>query len=268
MGRPSAGGGVLPQVYGLSGRPAPAPAIATGLAPTGHPAPPTAASATAGQPLPSLTAVLSALMQVDGALAHRVVQAIVPQPNAQLGVTLLFFLAALRGGDVRNWLGERTSRTLEAAGRGELLQRLGGEMASVARQASEPLPGDWRAYSLPLYQDGDLTAARLLVRHRGADDAGGLADGERGGRRFLIDVELSRLGPLQLDGMLKVPRLDLVLRSHRAFPGEDRRTMSRLFADACETCGLGGALSFQPGGQGWVQVASARSGRPTHPLSA
>ena len=144
----------------------------------------------------------------------------------------------------------------------------GGEMASLARQASEPLPGDWRAYSLPLYQDGDLTAARLLVRHRGADDAGGLADGERGGRRFLIDVELSRLGPLQLDGMLKTPRLDLVLRSHRPFPIEDRQEIGRLFADACDACGLAGALSFQPGGLGWVQVARSRGGGATDRYSA
>ena len=268
------------QTYGPSGKPAPTSAIPASLATTGGvPSPPTAAgvapltgaipvvSSATAQPLPSLAAVLAALMQVDTALAQRVTQAIVPQPNAQLGATLLFFLAAMRGGDVRNWLGERASRTLEASGRGELLQRLGAELASLARQSLDPLPGDWRSYALPLYHDGEVSAGRLLVRHRDADEAG-QAESGRGGRRFLIDVELSRLGPLQLDGMLKTPRLDLVLRSHRPFPIDDRQEVGRLFADACDACGLAGALSFQPGGQGWVQVARSRGGGATDRYSA
>ena len=47
-----------------------------------------------------------------------------PSATPQLASAMLFFLAALRGGEVRNWLGRDGANLLERMGRGDLLNRL------------------------------------------------------------------------------------------------------------------------------------------------
>ena len=228
---------------------------------------PTAASGRPA-PLPSLSEALAALASANPTLANAVTQAMVPQPNGQLTAAVLFFLTAVRGGDFRSWLGERASRTLESAGRGDLLARLGGEAAAFSRQAAETVQGDWRSYTIPMLSDEGLGSFRLLVRPRsGGEDGRTGDDGDPGSRRFLIDVEMSRLGPLQIDGLFKTRKLDLVVRSHTAFSLDDRREMTRIFAQACETSGISGALSFHTDGRSWVKIAESRS-KTVAPVSA
>ena len=218
--------------------------------------------------MPSLTEALTVLAAANPTLANAVAQALVPQPNGQLAAAVLFFLTAVRGGDFRTWLGERATRSLDSAGRGDLLARLGGEAAALSRQAGEAIHGDWRGYTIPMLTGEGLGSFRLLVRPRGERGEGGRGDeADPGSRRFLIDVELSRLGPLQIDGLFKTRKLDLVVRSRTAFCLDDRREMNRIFAQACETSGIAGALSFHTDGRSWVKIADSRSGTVA-PVSA
>ena len=180
-----------------------------------------------------------------------------------MAATLLFLLSAVRGCDVRDWLGERVSRTLEGAGRGELVARLGSEMSAVARQASDPALGDWRSHALPILHDGHLTLVAFHAR-RGGDE--GAAAGDRDvGRRFLIDLALSRLGALQLDGLVKDRRFDLTIRSQTAFPPAMREDLRALFRRACDATALKGGLTFQPGGHDWVAITARRGGAAARP---
>jgi hypothetical protein len=64
------------------------------------------------------------------------------------------------------------------------------------------------------------------------------------GVRFAIEAELSRLGPVQLDGLVRGTRLILVLRSHRALSPELRQEMRGVFHQAVMQSGLSGDLSF------------------------
>ena len=114
-------------------------------------------------PLPSLRQTLAALAQAQPGLAEQVVRSLIPQPNAALPATLLLFLSALRGGDIRAWLGDRVEKALEVAGRSDLLGRLAGDFAGLSRQGGEPLQAgqDWRSFSLPFLDDGALSAIRI-----------------------------------------------------------------------------------------------------------
>jgi hypothetical protein len=218
----------------------------------------------AGQPvpdaLPSLRETLSALIQAQPALGEQIVRQVAPQPNAMLGATLMFFVAALRGGDVRGWLGERATKALEQAGRGDAVQRLGGEFSALARQAREPA-GEFRPFLLPIYQDGEVNYLQMAVR-RPPPDGGRQADGDAAGKRFLIEVEMSRTGPLQLDGLVKAKRFHLILRTHGPFPQAMRSAIREVFSEACEACGLQPSLAFQTGAEAWVRLGAepARSG--------
>ena len=245
-----------------SDRPAASPAGrpiagAVGRFATGFGAPPLWASYSAGDaagtgandPLPSLRQTLTALAQVQPGLAEQVVRSLIPQPNAALPATVLLFLSALRGGDVRSWLGDRVERALETAGRSDLLGRLAGDFAGLSRQggeAQQPM-SDWRSFSLPFLDDGALSAIRISL---GRSDEDGAADGEadeQGGTRFLIDLALSRLGPMQLDGTLRSQSLALIVRSHRTLPLALRRELGEVLDGACGAIGLSAGLTFQAG---------------------
>jgi len=226
------------------------------LAPLGGGAGPGAAPGA----FPALHEALAALMHIQPALARQV-RGQIPQPNAMMGATMLFFLSALRGGDMRAWLGERTARVLEAAGRGDAVGRLAGEFAQLSRQPAEAPAGDWRLYTIPVYGDGDLRPVQLAVRREpGGDDPG--EAGEEPGRRFLIDLTMSRIGAMQLDGLYKAQRLGLVVRTQRLLPAWMRTEIGEVFANACDAAGLHRTLAFQSGAHAWVRPGAASGVRP------
>ena len=209
--------------------------------------------------VPVLREAVSILSATDPALAAQFVRSVVPQGNSQLAATLLFFLSATRGGDIRGWVGDRVTSRMEDAGRADMLPRLSAELAGTTRPAPDPAAGEWRSQTIPLYQDGDIGGLTMHVRAPG-DENGSADDTGEGGRRFLIDLDLSRMGPLQLDGLVREKRLDVTIRSQAAFPETMRQDMRTLFRDASETVGLHGGLTFQAGGHDWVTVANARGG--------
>ncbi|HYD65685.1 hypothetical protein [Azospirillum sp.] len=215
---------------------------------------------------PTLRQVMVALAGADRALAQSLLNTVLPQPNRKLGAALSFFLSAVRGGDARGWLGEEATSALEKAGRGDLLKQLEEEFRSMQRQSAEPLPGDWRPYTVPMFDGQAIHPVRVHVHPLNGDEEGN-AQGEReAGSRFLIDVELSRLGPMQLDGMVRERRFDLILRSQNALPAELRAELTQVFADSVDAVGYGGGITFQAGPRGWVKLA--RAGRATLGVTA
>ena len=53
----------------------------------------------------------------------------------------------------------------------------------------------------------------MAMRRQDEDQAGDNGDQEDSGHRFVIDVTMSRLGPIQLDGLVRVDDIRLVVRS-------------------------------------------------------
>src|SRR5690606_23281217 len=113
---------------------------------------------------------------------------------------VLFFLSALNQGNLASWMsrggawpGERSEL---ASG---LVERLGREITGLARTIETP-SGDWRLVNLPLWSEQGLRELRCYFRHQ--------QHGGRGGRegdqatRFVLELELTRHGPLQLDGLV------------------------------------------------------------------
>jgi hypothetical protein len=94
--------------------------------------------------------------------------------------------------------------------------------------------------------DGDqVRQLRLFLRH-GQQDGDGDGDGEDEEKtRFIVEVELSRLGDLQLDGLVREKRLDLILRSRVPLPEFMRRDIMQIFHDANEITGYRGSIGFQ-----------------------
>ncbi|MBL8672233.1 MAG: hypothetical protein JNK11_16355 [Alphaproteobacteria bacterium] len=198
--------------------------------------------------VPELDEALQALMRADPELAQQLSSSLMPKPTSQLGATALFFLTALRGGELKGWLGgglKDIERALDRIGRRDLIDKLGERFGDVGRSARETPSGQWRAYPLPMQQpDGQVQAVQIYVR----DNNGRDEDGEEtagGGTRFVVEFSLSKLGPLQLDGLVKERRFDLILRGAQPLDAEDKAHVTQLFQDALEITGFKGGLHFQ-----------------------
>ncbi len=193
------------------------------------------------------------------------VQNSLPATGPKMVPTTLFFLAALRLGVVENWLGGPALQQLRDAGRRDLAEKIGSDFSRLSQQSRETLPGDWRGFSLPLMQDNSLQQLQFFYRRQGDSDEGNTGEQSKT-TRFLVNVSLSRMGDLQLDGLLRKPatpkpaasgHLDLILRSDAPFDVSLQQDLRRAFTHGLEDSKLSGSLQFQANRQGWQTIAHA-----------
>lgn len=184
---------------------------------------------------------MNILMAQDPAQALSLLNRRIPSPNSQLGGSLLFFLSALNGGSLDKWLGQDFRRALENAGHQSLLSNMDDDFATLARISSEPGGNDWKNLTFPFYDGASLRQIKMFYRqrHNGQDNP------EEDSTRFVIELDLSKSGPMQLDGLFNKLRFDLVLRSQFELPEELRQHISQIFDTNLEITGIQGNLVFQ-----------------------
>ncbi len=179
-------------------------------------------------------------------------QAVLPNPAAmrdltvRLAATLIGLTAAVDSANVRPWLGDRLVKTLAKTDRPDLVARMEKDLAGLKTPVRMPLDGTWQCLILPLPLGQQIEPIRLVVRRPPGDEAEAEAREEEG-TRFLIDVTLSRLGAIQIDGLLrrKTRRFDMILRSHAVLPGKIRHDIEAIFARSLEGLDMAGGASFQ-----------------------
>ncbi len=184
---------------------------------------------------PALDQALQVLDRAAPELAARLRNDLTPRSGAQLAGTLLFLVTALGNG---SWPSGKATAALDAIGHRALHTKLDGDVAEL-RQLSQATSGDWRIFVLPLLDEGAVRPVRLYLRRRQP----GRAPADQSSR-FVLDVDLSRLGAVQLDGLVRQQRFDLVLRSHRAISAEMRQEITQVFHDASSAAGLSGDIIF------------------------
>ncbi|MBI5165096.1 MAG: DNA polymerase III [Magnetospirillum sp.] len=202
---------------------------------------------------PALTEAAATLAQSDPQAAEHLMRAI-PHAGPRLAAAMSVFAGALRAGDSRLVFGEGVGKALDRAGRRDLADKLKGDLDKLSAEAGRGEGGEWNAYTMPFSHGGEIEPIRLLVRRPPGevDEDGGNTGGSGGGEsRFVVEVRLSRLGRLQLDGLVarEAHRFDLIIRTDRPLPEVVRRTILGLFADTAETVGTKGSVSFQAGGR-------------------
>lgn len=188
------------------------------------------------------------LQQQDAGIAQQLTQRVIPNTGNQFVNGALFFLSALRGGDLRQWLGGDLHRTMEQKLGVEHMARLGADFSVLRQFALEHSHPEWQTWILPLMHQEKLEQARLYLRK----EQGGKNANRAGGTRFIIELSLSHLGPMQLDGLVKEPyesrkQFDLIIRTHHALPQEIAADIRTIFSHAAEVTGMGGQLQFQEG---------------------
>lgn len=205
---------------------------------------------------------LKALIGTDpGRLTH-LAQTALPQPGGKMSAQMLFFLSALKGGDIKGLLGDSAMHVIDKERPG-LLSRLSTDFQTMARLADEPQQGDWRLALIPLWTGEHLEQLRFFWRKNEAEEGEEAADDTR----FVFDLDFSQLGHMQIDGLVKAKRkhLDLIIRTDQPLPPEMRAGIAEIFEDARDTIGLGGQVAFQAAPGNFVTVPSTDPNQVTTP---
>ena len=193
-----------------------------------------------GSGWPALDDAISALERAAPGLAAQLRADLSPAAAPRLAAALLFFMGVLKGDS--NWPGDAFGAALTAAGRADLRARLSTDLNDLRQQATQSVQGDWRIFTLPILDEAAVRPIRLYVRNQREDGKGGGQSQQ--GSRFVLDLDMSHLGPLQLDGLVRGPRFDLVLRSHEPFDPAMKTEIGMLFHNALEGSGLSGEVAF------------------------
>ena len=192
---------------------------------------------------PALREAIVLLQAIEPAIAQQVLNNVVPSANSQMTAGVLLFMAALRGGDVRNWIGSEAQRALEQLGRRDLLARLAGDFQQMSRVTDMPVVGDWRTLVFPFFDGHDLQQIWAFYRELKREQE----ENERNALRFVVELELSALGDLQLDGLVNERRFDLIVRSRADLTDTVRQDIVKIFEDSLGATGMTGTLTFSSG---------------------
>lgn len=208
----------------------------------------------------------SALPQAMAALAESNPQALLqmvathlPQPTQSLPGALLFLFSAFKQGDVSGWLGQSATDSLMRAGKMDIVASLSRELSGAGQTAQDGVVGEWNTYPIPLYSGQQFHALTLYVhsdRDARKDQSSGATPGV-GKIRFLIDMRLSKLGAMQIDGFVQPKKLDMVLRSEAILPEGLHNELRTSYIKALDAVGYTGALNFQVGRQHWMMMQKA-----------
>ena len=190
----------------------------------------------------NLTDALEVLKGADPKTHQAVIRAALPAADNRLAANMLFFLSALRGGDLRAWMGGTATRILQTQAP-DVMRRLGDDFQQLSRAADDPASADWRLTVLPFLNGSAIEPIRFFLRGKKRDGD----DGDDEATRFVIDVDMSQIGKIQLDGLIRAERkhVDLIIRTKRPLPPQMQQDIQTIFKDAGELTGMVGGLVFQ-----------------------
>lgn len=242
-----AGATVTLQVLGAASPPAtPGTGTAPGVAAPAQALPPPSPAG-----WPALNEAAQVLQRADATAAQALARALPGAGGAtpgapQVALGLVGFAAAMRLGDGRALLGRESVEALQNAGRADLAGKVLGDFGDMAGRLARPTGGEWRTVFVPFATGERIDPVRVVVR-RPPDSEDERAAREEEGERFVVDLDLSRLGRVQLDGLVRqrAKRFDLVVRTGQPLPVEARNDIATLFRESLEAMGLAGQASFQ-----------------------
>ena len=169
-----------------------------------------------------------------------------PATPAKIPPAILFLFAAIGAGDAAGWMGEKTLNILRRDGAkgSDVLSRLTRDFSGLSRILSDTATQDWKSMTLPLSWQNEIQKIHVHFRKQN----GGEKDSNHpkgGSTRFIFDLHLDQMGNVQLDGLMREKRLDLILRTETPFSHVMQSTIRQKYLDVLETGNLSGDLAFQ-----------------------
>jgi hypothetical protein len=197
---------------------------------------------------PSLAEAIGLLRQNATSADALPALARLPQAGPKLAAGLLAAIHAIQATDAEALLGALVAARSGNAARDEIARKLRQEFAQVASLAQERPGIDWRCCFIPILDDGTVRQINLFYRRDRRKERKDAKD-EKSGTRFIVEVDMSQMGPFQFDGLVREKQFDLMVRSRLALPPRFREDITTLFHEALALGDYRGGLVFQ-----WVNA--------------
>jgi hypothetical protein len=208
------------------------------------PSVPVSAAESLGMAPPTLIEELTrALAPAGPGLAAEIQHVLAIEPGSGLAAAIIGYLTGVRSGPAARGPDMLSRRSLIDLGRTDLAARLDHAGAEIGTVRPPRGPDGWSVTVLPFLGPCSIRPMRLyrkLHRDKDAEDA---AKGKPS-ERFMIEVELKRLGPMQFDGLVRERRFDLVIRSRAPFLPALQNLVEQVFRDGLLITGWGGEIGF------------------------
>ncbi len=184
-----------------------------------------------------------------------------PLLNGNLPSNMLFLMSALQGGSsVGGWLGQVMNNQL-SKDNPALLSKLENGFKGLKNTMTETRSGlEFRSFNLPLITDQQIQPIQILVRnpeHQQGNDETSQDNNSHNDKkkindiRFLVNVTMSKLGLVQIDGLFQEKIMNMMVRLETPLPRETQLEIKDGYMNVLETLGLFGTLGFQ-GKTDWV----------------
>ncbi len=190
-----------------------------------------------------LSEAVETLSKTDTA-AFENFKAVLPSISPKLPALMLSYVkAAAKNVPLETWLGEQNVAAIRKTDGGEiLLKRL--EREFTPKKAADKQETPWKSFDIPFLTGTAVEPVSLYLQRPPEDlDRRAAMQKAGGGVRFVVDLTLSRLGRIQLEGLANRQNrtFSLVIRTQNVLPDGAEARIKSLFTQTL------GALSYAGG---------------------
>ena len=195
-------------------------------------------------------------------LGQQVVNSILPKAGTSLAANIILLVSAIRNGDIKNWFGDAPVRALQRI-KPELMSRLRDDFLNMSHLSDDNTSSVWRSYPIPFVNGQEIEQIRLYVKRKAESDDDDFEPPDQGSR-FILDLDLTNMGRLQLDGLVRTSQkqFDLILRTDNPLHQMLQNGIRGIFQKAIEQTGHMGGLTFQAAPAIFTDIQSDRTRPP------
>ncbi len=210
---------------------------------------------------PELEDAIRTLNDSHPTLGQHLLNSILPKTGPTFAASIIFLVSAIRDGDIRNWFGDAPVRALQRM-KPELMSRLRDDFLQISQLSDDNTSSIWRSYPLPFSNGQEIEQIRLYIKRKLESDDDG-ADTPDQGTRFILDLDLTYLGRIQLDGLVRSSQkqFDLIFRTDNPLHQVLQNGIRNIFQKGIEETGHIGGLTFQASPEAFLDNLSDK----THP---
>ena len=168
---------------------------------------------------------------------------IISKPGKNLTASLAYFISAVRTGKAANWTGTLFNEQA-FSNRGRFSEQLQDDF-SFMQKASEPSDTGWRGFFLPLLDENHLSIIQFFLRNENNRKHQAKIKKDNDAVQFLLEVNLTTIGKMQIEGRIKNKELDLIIRTRKLLKGPLKQGIERVFLKTLSTSELVGKLTFR-----------------------
>lgn len=188
-------------------------------------------------------------------------QNMIPNPSGgnprQVTSMMFFFMNALQlNAGAIPWMGASIMNAVKNQSNSrlvnKLIDQLNTDMSRGSTRVLDSVNGnEFQRFTIPIQTaDQQLQPIFFYIRPFSGDENNqqnqSNVDGKKDNEvRFLLDLNLSRLGAVQIDGLFKLKTMHMILKLENDLPSKAKIEMQDRYSSVLESLGLEGGLKFQ-----------------------